>query len=176
VNFVFFVDRLLFLGSSFQSTRFHRYPAFNLKRQERTHIMHRRLLIFLLLYWMLAPAFADSFQIRCPVVVADNPFTGMRVRDGDGWVGVSNNPLQLRCGGALVVVREEQLRCVYQLGDHGVLVHQLDKPIPEHAECRTSPVDPCAFECTTLGIRPPKLKDLVPKPRRKDAPKPPPVN
>ena len=136
--------------------------------------MQPRWIIFAMLFWMPALAFADSFQIRCPVVVADNPFTGLHVQDGDGWVGVSNNPLRMRCGGALVA-GEGKLRCVYQLGDHGVLVHQLDKPIPENAECRTHPADPCAFECTTLGIRSPKLKDLLPKPYRKDGPKPPPV-
>jgi len=91
-------------------------------------------------------ALAETVIVECPKVYTINPFTLLRVENGDGWEKSEASAYILFCRS--YINPQGYMTCYYEPAAHGASdVFTLKKMPPANTDCKESSI-PCKFECT----------------------------
>lgn len=126
-----------------------------------------KLILMGLVVFFSSVTFAEKYEIKCPSIGVDNPFTGfkqMGINPQSGWTGKASYQVTFPCH---YDVRDNQMICSYHMAVHGSTVYKMTRPIPADTRCVKS-TKHCRFDCYKQkkvekynpGLKIPNLDDL----------------
>lgn len=90
---------------------------------------------------------AETVIVECPSVYTVNPFTLVRIDNGEGWENTESSNYKLFCRS--YINPQGYMTCYYEPAAHGASdVYMLKKMPPANTVCKESSI-PCKFECTS---------------------------